>query len=90
MDEATRRTWSGVFLTLGSTMAVGAMLRWARWQDSGASGSHPQVLWVLAFSAAGFLLVSAQLWLPIWVRRRADRQTEQARAEASDAYWAGE
>ena len=48
------------------------------------------MLWVLAFSALGFLLVSAQLWLPIWVRRRTELRTKQARAEASDAYWAGE
>jgi hypothetical protein len=78
MDDASRGTWSSVFFTLGCTLAVGALARWVRWDNTGPDGSAPQVIWTLGFFALGFFLVALQLRLPIWMRRWAESQAAEA------------
>jgi hypothetical protein len=90
MDDAARRTWARVFLTLGTTMSVGAFIRWGRWSDAGGSGAHPQVLWTLGCLAVGFLVVSLQLQLPVWARRWSEREAAEARQDAGSNHWAGD
>jgi hypothetical protein len=93
MDDASRVTWSWVFFTLGCTVGVGFIVRWARWDNLGGYGPAPQVLWTLGFLALGFLVVSVQLRLPIWLRAwvaggRAE-QAEQAKQDAQGTYGDG-
>jgi hypothetical protein len=90
MNDASRVTWSGVFFTLGATMALGAIIRWGRWDSAGGSGEHPQVLWTLGSLAIGFLLVALQLRLPLWARRWAEREAEQKFRDAGGNYWGDE
>ncbi|MDX6375496.1 MAG: hypothetical protein QOD98_4484 [Nocardioidaceae bacterium] len=88
MDEASRATWSWAFFTLGCTLGLGAIVRWARWQNDGGNGGTPQVLWTLGFLALGFFLVSLQLRLSGWLSRwvGAD-EAEQERRQASRSDW---
>jgi hypothetical protein len=83
MDDASRVTWSRVFFTLGATLAVGAIVRWAKWHSDGGSGGTPQVLWTLGFLALGFFLVALQLRLSGWLSKwlGAD-EAQQARRQA--------
>jgi hypothetical protein len=87
MDDESRVTWSWIFFTLGATLALGAIIRLARWESDGGIGAHPQVLWTLGFLAAGFLVVSLQLRLPIWMRKWAAEQAEQSRREVEGNDW---
>jgi hypothetical protein len=89
MDDASRVTWSWVFVTLSCTLGVGFVARWARWDHDGGYGPAPQVLWTLGFLALGFLLVSVQLRIPIWLRAWGDTQAEQAKQDARGNYWDG-
>jgi len=87
MDDATRTTWAGVFLTLGGTMAIGFVLRWAIWSEDGGSGQHPQVLWTMGFLALGLLLVAGQLFLPVVRHWNEADKAEKARRAAGGNYW---
>ena len=89
MDDAARVTWSWVFLTLGCTMGLGFIVRWARWDSAGGYGQAPQVLWTLGFLALGFILVSLQLRLPIWLHEWGDKEAEQEKKDAAGGYWDG-
>jgi len=89
MSDDARLTWTGVFLTLGATMALGFVLRWAVWKDDGGSGAHPQVMWTMGFLALGLLLVAAQLWVPVLRRQNEAERAEKARRAAEGGYWEG-
>jgi hypothetical protein len=83
MNDATRVTWAGVFLTLGGTMAAGFVLRWLVWWANDGSGGHPQVLWTLGFLALGALLVALQLFIPAM---RHQNEVDRTRRAAEDGY----
>jgi hypothetical protein len=84
MDDATRVTWSGVFVTLGSTMLFGAVARWVSWVDDRGNGARPQVLWTMGFLGLAFLLASAQLGVPVLRRIRAHQLSEERMAAERD------
>lgn len=87
MDDATRVTWAGVFLTVGGTLAFGFVARWLVWQDDGGSGAHPQALWTLGFLALGLLLAAAQVYRPVWRHEREAQRADAARRAAQGNDW---
>ena len=90
MNDAARVTWAGVFLTLGSTMALGFVLRWGAWKDAGGYGEHPQALWTMGFLSLGLLLVAVQLYIPVFRHQNEAERAEKARRAAAGGYWEGE
>jgi hypothetical protein len=77
MDDEARRTWTGVFLTIGVTMLAGGVLRWFLWYLDHLDGDgYPEVLWVLGTTGVAFVLAAVSLAWPRSATGDATRKSE--------------